>query len=74
VFTTGVESTRDDQAKLGGVAEELATTDQRAHQLNRRAAAPIAEHLDRHVVAACLAAGEPIALVALIVVWPGGDR
>jgi hypothetical protein len=37
---------RTDLAELGGVAEELTDIDRRADDLNRRAAALLAEHLD----------------------------
>ena len=37
---------RADLAELGGVAEELTDIDRRADELNRRAAALLAEHLD----------------------------
>ena len=37
---------RSDLAQLGGVAEELTEIDRRAEELNRRAAALVAEQLD----------------------------
>ena len=40
------ERRRADLAELGGVAEELTDIDRRADELNRRAAALLAEHLD----------------------------